>query len=198
MQTGAEIRWVMPIREMPPEVELRDALRDIVRHPVRTLVPAWSWKAAGLSALARAATFFVTNLRAGRYDAFRAGIVEAVFAVFAAGVMGAVSQKLRLARPVWATGSVVWFAMPMTMLLAQFGVHRLAGTPHLGMGLALSFCFAAVASSFSWYAMRHGALLGGEAETTISDDVRHLPKIVLNYVLALPRWMAKKMRGKEL
>jgi hypothetical protein len=179
-------------RELPPQDELRDALRDIVLHPVRTLVPAWSWKAAGFSALLRAATFFVTNLRAGRSDALRAGMVEAVFAVFAAGIMGAVSQKLRHARPIWATGLVVWFAMPFAFLLAQYGVHRLAGTPYLGMGLALSFCLAAIASSFSWYAMRHGALLGGDAETRMMDDVRHLPQIILNYVLALPRLLLKK------
>ncbi len=181
-------------REIPPEEELRDALRNIVLHPVRTLVPAWSWKAAGLSALLRATTFFATNLRAGRFDAVRAGLVEAIFAVFAAGLMGAVSQKLRLAKPVWATGMVVWFAMPMTMLLAQFSVHKLASTPHMGMGLFFSFCFAAIASSFSWYAMRHGALLGGDAETSLVHDVRHLPKIVLDYVLALPRLVVRKLR----
>jgi hypothetical protein len=157
----AGIRSGMHGRELPPQDELRDALRDIVLHPVRTLVPAWSWKAAGFSALLRAATFFVTNLRAGRSDALRAGLV-------------------------------VWFAMPFAFLLAQYGVHRLAGTPYLGMGLALSFCLAAIASSFSWYAMRHGALLGGDAETRMMDDVRHLPQIILNYVLALPRLLLKK------
>jgi hypothetical protein len=184
----------MRVRELPLENELSDALRDIVVHPLRTLVPAWSWKAAGLSALLRAATFFATNLKAGHYDAVRAGLVEAVFAVFAAGTMGAVSQKLRLARPVWATGLVVWIAMPLTMLLAQFGVHKLAKTPYLGMGLALSFCLAAIASSFSWYAMRKGALLGGESETSMGHDVRHLPKIVLDYLLAVPRALMRKGR----
>ena len=192
----AGIRSDMRVRELPPETELRNALRDILLHPVRALVPAWSWKAAGVSALLRAATFFATNLRAGRFDAVRAGLVEAVFAVFAAGTMGAVSQKLRLAKPVWATGLVVWFAMPFTMLLAQAGVHKLAGTPHLGMGLALSFCFAAIASSFSWYAMRHGALLGGASETRLTDDLRRLPKIILNYVLALPRALLRKASSK--
>jgi hypothetical protein len=188
----------MHFRELPPEEELRDALRNIVLHPLRSLVPAWSWKAAGFSALLRATTFFLTNLRAGRFDAVRAGLVEAVFAVFAAGIMGAVSQKLRLAKPIWATGLVVWFAMPLTMLLAQAGVHKLAGTPHLGMGLFLSFCFAAIASSFSWYAMRHGALLGGDAETSMVHDARHLPRICLNYVLALPRLVVRKAQGQGL
>ncbi len=174
---------------------LGQELREIVQHPLRSLVPVWSWKSASISALLRACTFFATNLRAGRFDAIRAGLVEACFAIFAAGLMGAVSQRLRLARPAWATAVVVWLAMPFVMLLAQFGVHHLAGTPHLGTGLVASFCFAAVASSFSWYAMRHGVLLGGDAETSLAHDIRHMPKIVLGYILMVPRAIFHRRDG---
>jgi hypothetical protein len=176
------------------EEELGLALREIVRNPVVSLMPMWSWKAAGMSALLRAATFFATNLRAGLYDAVRAGLVEAVFAVFAAGLLGAISQRLRLAKPIWATALVVWVAMPLGMLLAQFGVHKLAHTPYLGTGLALSFLFAAIASSFSWYAMRHGILLGGDASTSMVHDVRHLPRIIVRYLLAVPRALMRRAR----
>jgi hypothetical protein len=172
--------------------DLGAVLRAVVRRPVRTLMPVWSWKSAGVSALLRAATFFATNLRAGRVNAVRAGLVEAVFAVFAAGLMGAVSQRLRLAKPAWKTALVVWLAMPLAMLLAQFSVHRLAGTPHLGTGLIASFCFAAIASSFSWYAMRQGVLLGGDAETSLIHDLRHLPRVVLGYVLVVPRALLRR------
>jgi hypothetical protein len=177
--------------------ELGTVLGTMVRRPVRTLMPVWSWKSAGISALLRATTFFATNLKAGEFDAVRAGLVEAVFAVFAAGVMGAVSQRLRLAVPAWKTAVVVWLAMPLAMLLAQFGVHTLARTPHLGTGLVASFCFAAVASSFSWYAMRNGALLGGDAETSLAHDMRHLPRIVLGYLMVVPRavWRGLRSRG---
>jgi hypothetical protein len=173
--------------EIGEEDELSEALRNMVVHPYVSLWPAWSWKAAGMSALLRSGVFFWTNLRAGRLNATRAGLVEAVFAIFAAGVMGAASQQLRKAKPVWATALVVWLGMPAVMLFAQLGVHKLAGTQYMGTGLVLSFCFAAVASSFSWYAMRHGALLGGSTATSLMDDVRHLPGIVLKYVLAGPR-----------
>lgn len=184
----------MTTKPQQREEELGHALRELVLHPGRNLLPAWSWKAAAMSALLRAATFFGTNLRAGRYDAIRAGLVEAVFAIFAAGLLGAISQRLRLAKPIWATGLVVWLGMPMGMLLAQFGLHKLAHTPHMGTGLTVSFLFAAVASSFSWYAMRHGALLGGDASTSLVHDVRHLPRIIVNYVLAVPRALLRKAR----
>jgi hypothetical protein len=181
--------------EIGEEDELSEALRDIVMHPIKSLWPAWSWKAAGMSALLRAGVFFWTNLRAGEMRATRAGLVEVVFAIFAAGVMGSVSQQLRKARPVWVTALFVWLGMPAAMLFAQLGVHKLARTQYMGTGLVVSFCFAAIASSFSWYAMRHGVLLGGDEETSLVHDVRHLPRIVLNYVLAGPRLLLRRGRN---
>jgi hypothetical protein len=186
---------MLPPASTVQEEDLKSALRQLLRHPVRTLAPVWSWKSAAVSALLRASTFFATNLRAGDARAVRAALVEAVFAIFAAGTMGAISQRLRLARPAWMTALVVWLAMPMAMLLLQFGVHKLAGTPHMGTGLLVSFCFAAVASSFSWYAMRHGALLGGDAQTSLTHDARHLPRILLNYVLAVPRALIERLHS---
>jgi hypothetical protein len=67
----------------------------------------------------------------------------------------------------------------------------------MGTGLIASFCFAAIASSFSWYAMRRGALLGGTVETSIRHDLRHLPHIVLDYVLAVPRALFGKLAERK-
>jgi hypothetical protein len=72
-------------------------------------------------------------------------VVEAVFAIFAAGLIGAVSQRLRASQPVWETAAIVCLGLPALMMVAQLGVHRAAHTPHVGVGV------------FSWYAMRHGA-----------------------------------------
>ena len=167
----------------------------MLRSPVRTLVPPWSWKAAAFSAALRATTFFVTNLRSGRWEATKAMFVEAVFAVFAGGLIGAISQQLRKAKPLWATALLVWAGLPGIMVLAQFGVHRTVGTPHLGTGLVASFLLAAVASAFSWYAMRHGAMLGGIDQTTLGHDMKSLPGIALSFLLVVPRLLAKGFGG---
>jgi hypothetical protein len=58
---------------------------------------------------------------------------------------------------------------------------------HPQVGVVASFCFAAAFSAFSWYAMRHGALLGGTDSTSLVHDLRSLPGIMLNFVLAVPR-----------
>ena len=172
--------------------ELRAELREMVLHPRGCLTSAWSWQGAIGSALFRAAVFYWTNLRAGNGAAMRAGVVEVVFAVFAAGLLGAVSQRLRLARPMWATVILVWLLLPAMMLLAQFGVHQAAHTRYMGAGLLTSFALSAIASSFSWFAMRHGVLLGGDASTTMEHDAHHLPHILWEYVLAGPRALLRK------
>ena len=165
--------------------DLYSALRDIVFRPVKTLAPPWSWKAAALSALLRGITFFVGNLRSGHQHALKAMMVEAVFAIFAAGLIGAVSQRLRASQPVWETAAIVCLGLPALMVVAQLGVHRAAHTPQVRV--LASFCFAATSSAFSWYAMRHGALLGGTDSTSLVHDLRSLPGITLNFSLAVPR-----------
>jgi hypothetical protein len=153
--------------------DLYSALRDIVFRPVKTLAPPWSWKAAALSALLRGITFFVGNLRSGHQHALQTMMVAAVFAIFAAGLIGAVLQR------VWETAAIVCLGLPALMVVAQLGVH-LAGT-HPAVGVLASFCFAAAFSAFSWYAMRHGALLGGTDSTSLVHDLRSLPGTMLNF-----------------
>ena len=181
----------------PPPDDLGQALKDMILRPVQTLVPPWSWKAAAFSAVLRSATFFAANLRAGRKQAVEAMLIEAAFATVAAGLIGAISQQLRRANPLWATIGVVWLGMPALMVLAQFGLHRAVHTPHLTGGLVFSFCFTALASAFSWYAMRHGAMLGGIDQTTIRHDVHSLPAIAADFLMAAPRAIKALIRPAQ-
>jgi hypothetical protein len=166
--------------------DLGQALTDILQRPIKTLVPAWSWKAAALSALVRAATFFFTNLSSGQVKAFRAMGIEAVFAILAAGLMGAVAQRLRRSEPLWGTIGIVCLG-PAVMVTTQVALHRLAKTPNVTGGLMLAFCSTAVTSAFGWYAMRHGAMLGGADATTVKHDIRALPRITFHFITAVPR-----------
>jgi hypothetical protein len=170
----------------PPE-DLRQTLKDMIERPVETLVPPWSWKAAACSSFLRSATFFGANLRSGRAQAIKAMIVEAIFAAAAAGLIGAISQQLRKARPLWATIGVVWLALPAIMVVAQLALHRAVRTPHLTGGVIVSFCSTSLSSAFSWFAMRRGAMLGGVDETTVKHDVQSLPGIVVDFFTTIWR-----------
>jgi hypothetical protein len=170
------------------------ALADIARRPVTNLVGAWNWKTAMVSVAIRAALFFTTNLRAGPESALRASLVEAGFAIFAAGLLGAVTQRVRHGRPVWATGGFVWLGVPVMLLAMQSTVHHAFGTPHMKTGLIVSFCMAAVGSGFNWYAQRRGVLVTGEGAA--EGDWKALPGVILDFVLAGPRAMRKSVEGR--
>jgi hypothetical protein len=165
----------------PSEEPLGAALLDLLRRPLVNLVETWNWKAAALSAIIRAAIFLVANLRAGGHRAFRAMVVEGIFAILASGVMGAITQRLRSARPIAATGLVVWLAMPAAMVAAEAAVHHAFATPHLRVGLTLSFLLASVASGFGWFAQRRGVLLAGGVNDSVAHDLRTLPGVVLDF-----------------
>ena len=71
-----------------------------------------------------------------------------------------------------------------------------ASLPRLG-GLIFSFCFTALASAFSWYAMRRGAMLGGIDQTTLPHDLKALPGIAISFLLVVPRLLGKGFSGRK-
>ncbi len=164
-------------------VPLRDALHAMVRHPL-ALLRDWNWKAAIFSALLRGVLFFFTNLHAGRARAGKAMLVELVYATVAAGLAGAVTQRLRHAVPRGATAGVIWLVVPALMLAAQAFVHHAMGTPRLRASLIASFVFAALATGFNWFAMSRGAFVTGEGRTFVRDLVL-MPKLLLLFLRSL-------------
>ncbi len=63
----------------------------------------------------------------------------------------------------------------------------MAHTPHRGSGSAGGVLFLRGTSAYSWYAMRYGALLGGDDSTTLRHDLRSLMGISLDFMLALAK-----------
>jgi hypothetical protein len=172
-------------QESHPEsssVPLADALLQMARHPL-TLLGNWNWKAALFSAMIRGSIFFATNVRVGRYEAVRATVVEMVWAPIAAGLAGAVTQRLRHAVPVQRTAIVVWLGIPCVMLALQAAVHAVTSTPHMKTGLIASFCFAAFATGFNWFSMSRGAFVTGE-KRSFMNDLLLVPKLLGQFLTA--------------
>lgn len=165
-----------------PHDTVLHALEDSVRHPRTNVLLAWSWKAAIVGALVRALVFLFSNRANGRHDAVKAMLVEAGFSLFACGLLGALTQRMRDTRPLWLTVLVIWVAMPVTMVAGEGWVHHVFQTPHVRAGLASSLLLAAVASGFTWYAMRRGTLLQGIGDDSILHDLRLLPRILWDFV----------------
>jgi len=161
--------------------------KDIVVHPVGTLVMSWNWKSASLSAMLRAPVFFFSTLRHGWAAISLAVVVESLYAAAISGCYGTFAEKMRYASPLWVSALLVTVAAPAVLLYFDYLVHHWAGTPNLRRGIVASGIFAGLSSALNWFLMRRGSLLVGEGRSSFATDLRRMPRMLLNFVLWVPR-----------
>jgi hypothetical protein len=164
-----------------------DVLSGLARHPLRHFVLGWNWKSATLSSLCRAALFFAVNLPAGLEAGLRAMATEMAFRAVASGVLGSATQAFRVARPAVLATMTALIVIPAAGHLAEYTVHRLAGTPRLGESIAASVAFSILTTAFNLFAMRRGALIVGDDQASLLDDMRRLPGLIVAFVKAAPQ-----------
>src|SRR5271155_1988668 len=168
-------------------VSVGGVLRRLVREPRKYLVARWNWKSAVLSALFRAAIFFVANLKAGVPAAVAAMSTEFIFGGIIAGFYGALTEAFRDVEPGWAAVVSVLVLLPAANHVMEFVVHWLRGTRNLGPSITASAVFTALATLFNLYAMRRGALVVGVGRQSLGEDLRQMPRIVFDFLMLVPR-----------
>ena len=166
-------------------------LFGLVRYPQRVLF-LWNWKSAWLSIILRTPIFLVATVQRGIAATFSAVLTECLFCAVTAGFYGAVVQNLRNADPEWLTVSFLVVVMPALFQALEFLLHRIHGTPHLGIAEIVSIVVSGVSSLFNWYAMRRGALLVGGEGVAFGADLRRLPRLLLSFFAAVPRSLARR------
>jgi hypothetical protein len=173
-----------------PRVAITEVIREVARHPVRHLVINWNWKAALLSAICRATLFLAINLPAGAGAGLRAMVTEFIFRGVASGVFGSLTQAFSRAHHYW----IALALLPALGHTAEFLVHRAAGTPRLSGSIAASVAFSLLTTAFNLFAMRRGALVVGEGQRTLTEDLRHLPRLIVEFVSILARACVRRLR----
>ena len=173
-----------------PKEPLWSVLGAILRDPL-TLLRRWNWKSASFSAIIRGCMFFLTNLKAGHHRAGRAMVAEMVYAIFAAGLFGSLTQRLRNAVPRAQTALVVWVAVPLMLLTLEGLWHYALGTPRLKTSMIASFILAAFGTGFNWFAMSRGVLVTG-AGRSFGHDLVRIPRLLGEFILALPRLLLRR------
>jgi hypothetical protein len=150
----------------------------------------WNWKGAVLSALCRAAIFLSATLPAGAAAGGRAATVEFTFRVFVSGVLASATQRCaRLPLGRRGIGAAV-LAIAAAGHLAEFAVHRSAGTPRVTVAVAGSIAFTLVTTSFNLFAMRRGVLVTGAGCLSLLDDLRLMPRTVAAFFRTL--WASRR------
>lgn len=149
-----------------------------------------------MSALYRAPIFFLTSSRAGWRAAVSAMFVETAFRAITSGFYGAVTQALRRLQPAWLAIAIILVIAPAAVQLLEYAVHLVRGTPNVRTGVLISSALTGIASLFNWYAMRQGTMLTGEEAQPFATDLKRLPRIVFDFLAAIPMALFRRIRGE--
>ena len=170
-------------------VSVGEVLLQFVREPGKYLIARWNWKSAVMSSLFRALIFFVVNLTAGWRAAVAAMSTELVYRGITSGFYGALTEGFSDAEPVWAAALAAMVVLPLTGHSLELLVHWLRGTQKLVPSITASVIFTAFSTLFNVYAMRRGALIVGKGRGSLVDDLKRMPRLVLDFILVIPRWV---------
>ena len=168
----------------------------VLRDPF-LIVRQWNWKAAVLSAAGRAPIFLLASYSYGWDRALLAFAVEIAYRAATAGFFAAFTQAISYRRPTWLAALLITAAVPSVSLSLDYAVHRFMNTPNLGASILISIMISMTASLFTWYSMRHGTLLVGEEQDGFINDLRRLPRLVLDFA-ALPLAWMRRSTGRFL
>jgi len=172
------------------------ALNSLLRRPQQILF-SWNWKSALLSVILRGPIFLVAGARQGWRGSLAALLTESVFCAVTAGFYGAVVQLLRNAEPEWLTLLFLTTVLPAVFQALEYGMHWLRGTPHLRLAEIVSVVVSGVSALFNFYAMRRGTLLVGGEGGSFGSDLRRLPRLLLGFLVALPRRVALRRKPRS-
>ncbi|MBK8464822.1 MAG: hypothetical protein IPL32_03245 [Chloracidobacterium sp.] len=178
-----------------------DVFRNLVHHPAQ-LITRWNWKSVVLAVIMRGLIYLTIYLISGENWAvtLTAVLVEMPFRLLTTGFAGALVQSFRKAKPIWLANMIVSIMLPAFSHTVEFTVHYgqekyfsdvLAATKD-GVArqrtFAISVIFSVVSVLFNLYAMRNGALLvgAGEATKSLKDDFKQMPRLVGEFIVALP------------
>jgi hypothetical protein len=185
----------LPAGGVPPQEPqtVAEVLEALLRDPGRYLVARWNWKSAVLSSSLRASIFFFTNLVAGWHAALGAMLAELALRSLTSGFYGAVTEAFSTARPAWAAMTAAMLLLPFFAHSLELLVHWMRHTPKLGLSIATSVSFTAVSTAFNLYAMRRGALTVGHGSNSLRDDLRRVPRLILDFLIAIARAVSRSL-----
>jgi hypothetical protein len=167
-----------------------------VREPAKYLLYRWNWKSALLSSALRAGLFFAVNLSAGLHAALAAMETELVFRGVTSGFYGALTKAFCDAEPPWTAALTVMLLLPVANHSLELLVHWLRGTQKLLPSIAASMVLTAFSSLFNYYIMRRGAMIVGSGRTSLATDLARLPRLTLDFITWIPRYMARRASYK--
>ncbi len=147
----------------------------------------FNWKLGLASAVYRGILFFAMTLPAGWRAAMAAALVEAGYRGVVSGLDGALLEAITQMAPPWFSALMASAGIPAAVLAVEYAIHAARGTPNLEASVIVSIGTTSLFTVFNWHAIRSGIFLTGHRRTSFVEDVRRLPGIAREFVMAGPR-----------
>jgi hypothetical protein len=186
------------------ETTVPRVLLSLLRHPIRSLVLRWNWKAAVLSAALRAPIFFFTYVfkKDGLRLAIGAAITQSVFRLIFGGINGAIIQSFSRVEPPWHAVLTVPLVLAAFSHVVEFFVQTAydhqTGVNGKGKAISISVLVSAISAVFNLFAMRRGALLvKDESQQSIWRDLRRMPWIALEFISFPLVWRRRRKKKRK-
>jgi hypothetical protein len=183
---------------------IHGAAFEILRHPFRTLVLNWNWKAAIISSVLRAPIFFAAYLatKQGFRMALGAMAVQFIFRAITGGTNGSIIQSFSKVEPAWHAVVTIPFILTIVMHLGEWVLQSsydsVAGTTGKTTAVLISVLASVVSGGFNLFAMRRGILLvKDESQQSFWRDIKQMPWIVFELVSFPLVWTMKRSKRQD-
>ena len=177
---------------------------ELLRHPFRSLVLNWNWKAAIISSVLRAPIFFGAYLaqKQGLKMAFAAMGVQFIFRAVTGGTNGAIIQSFSKIEPAWHAVVTIPVVLTVFMHIGEWFIQAAFdsyyGTKGKTTAVMISILGSVVSAVFNLFAMRRGLLLvKDESQQSFWRDIKQMPWIVFELVSFPLVWTMKRSRRQE-
>ena len=91
------------------------------------------------------------------------------------------TPAFRNAEPAWAGLVAVMILLPLASHAIEFAVHFLRRTPHPRTSIVASVVFTMFSTAFNGFAMRRGAVVVGDAQTSLRSDLTRVSALLVDF-----------------
>jgi hypothetical protein len=81
----------------------------------------------------------------------------------------------------------VMILMPAVNHTLEYALHNATDTEKIAAGVVASISLSIISAMFNLFAMRRGVLIVGDEKASLIDDLRRMPRVVFDFVMAIPR-----------
>lgn len=143
---------------------------------------AWNWKCALMSAVVRSLVYGIAMVRGGNRERLAVIGIEMLYVTLTAGIYAGLQQRALSIRRRWLGDVCIVLLVPGLSQVLDWLVHRIAGAPAPARAFTGAVAFTVISALFHRHVMRQGTFLTGEAEASVIEDFRRIPKLLVSFV----------------